>query len=360
MEKLKGIDVSVWNGSIDWSQAKKEIDFAILRAGYGREVSQKDQKFEANYSGCKANKIPMGVYWYNYAKTPADAKKEAAACIKVLKNRTFDYPVWYDVEEPSVLSTGKNNVSELTKVFCEALKEAGYKAGIYSSYSGLKNSFTDEVKNTYDVWVAHVGNGGAPLSSTSYPDHKEMWQYSWKGKIAGIRGDVDMDYCYKDYTTKEEKVEEKPVEVKSEIKPAASKNIDITYISCIGTWLGEIKNCNDIDDNGYSGLKGFPISGLAVKASEGTVRYRVHLKNGKWCGWITKYDLSDWNYGIAGFFGRVIDGIQVELLGCPGYQVVYRVAPVGRDYYPWVKGLEDYAGLFGNPIDRIQMKIEKV
>ena len=76
--------------------------------------------------------------------------------------------------------------------------------------------------------------------------------------------------------------------------------------------------------------------------------------------WITKYDLSDWSLGIAGLPGRVIDGIQVELLDCPGYQVVYRVAPKNGNYLPWVKGLEDYAGSYRTQIDRIQMKIEKV
>ena len=368
MEKLKGIDVSVWNGSINWSQAKKEIDFAILRAGYGRETSQKDQKFDANYGGCKANKIPIGAYWYNYAKTPADAKKEVEACIKVLKGKTFDYPIWYDIEEPSVLSTGKENVSAIAKVFCEALKEAGYKVGIYSSYSGLKNSFTDEVKNMYDVWVAHVGNGGAPLSETGYPGHKEIWQYSWKGNIAGISGDVDEDWCYVDYlkkkeeSVKEEKIEEKKSESKKEEKEKTEKTIDVYYsVYSNGRWLGEIKNFNEIDDMGYAGIARNSITGLTVKATQGTIKYRVHAGGlNKWFSWIDKSDRNDWETGIAGTTNYWIDEIQMELVDAPGYQVEYRVSVVNKGYLPWVRGLEDYAGLRGFVIDKIQIRIVKV
>jgi GH25 family lysozyme M1 (1,4-beta-N-acetylmuramidase) len=110
-------------------------------------------------------------------------------------------PVWYDIEENSVFATGKANVSKIAEVFCEALKAAGYKVGIYSSYYTFKTYFTEEVKNKYDIWLAHVGNGGYPLSQTGYDGHKEMWQYSWKGVIKGIKGDVDEDWCYKDYTS---------------------------------------------------------------------------------------------------------------------------------------------------------------
>lgn len=367
MVKLKGIDVSVWNGNINWSQAKKEIDFAILRAGYGRETSQKDQKFDANYNGCKANGIPMGAYWYNYAKTPDDAKKEATACIKILKGKTFDYPVWYDIEEPSVLSTGKENVSVIAKVFCEALKEAGYKVGIYSSYSGLKNNFTDEVKGMYDVWVAHVGNGGAPLSETGYPGHKEIWQYSWKGNIAGINGDVDEDWCYVDYLekkeepVKEEKVEEKKPEPKKEEKKKPEKTIDVYYAVYSGCWYSTIKNYDETTPMGYAGLDTANISGLTARATEGTLKYRVHVKGSKWLNWISESNSMDWGFGVAGIKGQVIDGIQLNLEDVPGYQVEYRVSTAyTKDYLPWVRGLEDYAGLFGQPIDKIQIRIVKV
>lgn len=367
MAQLKGIDVSQWNGSINWYQAKSAIDFAILRIGYGREVSQKDIKFDANYSGCKTNKIPMGGYWYNYAKTVEDAKREADACIKVLAGRKFDYPLWYDIEENSVFATGKENVSKIAEVFCEALKAAGYKVGIYSSYYTFQTYFTEDVKKKYDIWLAHVGNGGAPLSNTGYPGHKEMWQYSWTGKIPGINGNVDEDWSYVNYAEKEdEDVKPTPEPVKPEpIKPEppkpVEKTIDTFYSVYTRRWLGEIKNTNDVNENGYAGIENAYIAALAARASEGTLRYQVHTKNGRWYSWITQSNKNDWINGVAGYPGWVIDGIQMELLGVPGYQVMYRVSTVNSTgYLPWVKGLEDYAGLYGQPIDKIQIKIVKV
>lgn len=366
MAQLKGIDVSVWNGSINWAQTKKEIDFAILRIGYGREVSQKDTRFEANYAGCKANNIPVGGYWYNYAKTVDDAKREAEACIKCLSGRKMDYPVWYDIEENSVFATGKANVSKIAEVFCEALKAAGYKVGLYSSYYTFQTYFTDEVKGKYDVWLAHVGNGGAPLSNTGYPGHKEMWQYSWKGKYSGINGDVDEDWSYVDYAKKEEE-DTKPEPTPEPVKPVdppkpVEETIDVVYSAYIpGRWLGEIKNCNDVNTNGYAGIENTLVSGFGAKASKGTLKYRVHVKNGnKWYSWIDQYNKADWNNGVAGYPGCTVDGLQMELVGAPGYQVMYRVSLFGTGtYLPWVKGLEDYAGLYGKAIDKIQVKIVK-
>lgn len=367
MAQLKGIDVSVWNGSINWALTKKEIDFAILRIGYGREVSQKDARFEANYAGCKANGVPVGGYWYNYAKTVDDAKKEAQACIKCLNGRKLDYPVWYDIEENSVFATGKANVSKIAEVFCEALKAAGYKVGLYSSYYTFKTYFTDEVKNKYDIWLAHVGNGGAPLSNTGYPGHKEMWQYSWKGRYSGINGDVDEDWSYVNYAEKKDddvKPAPTPIEPVKPVKPV-EKTIDVIYSAYIpGRWLGEIKNCNDVNTNGYAGIENCVVSGFGAKASEGKLRYRVHVKTygggGKWLGWIDQFNKADWNNGVAGYPGYTVDGIQLELTGVSGYQVMYRVSLFGTGkYLPWVKGLEDYAGLYGNAIDKIQIKIVK-
>lgn len=362
MAQLKGIDVSIWNGSINWAQTKKEIDFAILRIGYGREVSQKDTRFEANYAGCKANNIPVGGYWYNYAKTVDDAKREAQACIKCLNGRKFDYPIWYDIEENSVFATGKANVSKIAEMFCEALKAAGYKVGIYSSYYTFKTYFTEEVKNKYDIWLAHVGNGGAPLSNTGYPGHKEMWQYSWKGRYSGINGDVDEDWSYVDYAAQGggEPIPEPPKPVDPP-KPV-EKTIDVVYSAYIpGRWLGEIKNCNDVNTNGYAGIENCVVSGFGAKASEGNLKYRVHIRNGnRWLSWITQFNKADWNNGVAGYPGYTIDGIQLELEGVAGYQVMYRVSYIGSNgYLPWVKGLEDYAGLYGKPIDKIQIKIVK-
>lgn len=364
--QMKGIDVSVWNGKIDWAKAKEDIDFAILRAGFGKYTSQKDGQFEKNYSGCKETHIPIGAYWYSYATTVEDAKREAQACIEVLKDKEFDMPIWYDIEENNTFKTGKTNVSKIVETFCETMKAAGYKTGIYASLYALKNYFTEEVKDKYDIWLANVGKDGAPLDKTTYDGHKEMWQFSWKGNINGIKGDVDVDWCYKDYSVTEKPEPAKPApSVAPKKDDVKNDKIDVTYSAYIGRWLGIITNCNDINSNGYAGIKNRGISGIAVKASQGAIRYRVHTVNGKWLGWMTSFNQGNWATGVAGIAGRNIDGIQAELVGAPGYQIEYRVSTYQtKDYLSWIRGYGGgamgYAGIYGQTIDRIQMRIVKI
>ena len=189
-----GIDVSRWQGQIDWKNVK--TDFAIIQAGFGREVSQKDTQFEANYNGCKANNIPCGAYWYNYAKTPEDAEKEAAACLEIIKGKKFEYPIYYDVEKQTVLNLGKARVSAIIRAFLKKVESAGYFVGLYMAASHLNSYVEDDIKKRYAVWVAHI-NTNKPSYSGTYG----IWQYSWEGRINGISGDVDTDYAYVDYPT---------------------------------------------------------------------------------------------------------------------------------------------------------------
>ena len=187
----KGIDVSKHQGKIDWTKVK--TDFCIIRAGFGKELSQKDPQFENNYAGCKANKIPVGAYWYSYAMNESEAKKEAQTCLAVIKNKQFEYPIYFDIEETKQYKLGKAKCSAIARVFLDTIEKAGYYVGIYSSKNGLENYIDKSVRERYAVWVANVG-----VSQTSYRG-AAMWQYSWTGKHSGIKGDVDCNYCYIDY-----------------------------------------------------------------------------------------------------------------------------------------------------------------
>ena len=191
----KGIDVSAHQGKIDWK--KVNVDFAILRAGFGKVISQKDEQFEANYSGAKAAGIPVGAYWYSYAMTPDEARQEADVFLEVIKGKQFEYPVYFDIEEQKQLALGKEKVSAIIKAFLEKVEKAGYWVGLYMSASPLTDCVTDDIKSRYAVWVANVG-----VSKPSYSGTYGMWQYSWKGSVPGINGDVDMDYAYVDYPAK--------------------------------------------------------------------------------------------------------------------------------------------------------------
>lgn len=192
---FKGIDVSKHQGKIDWQKVKADdVQFAIIRAGYGREISQKDPRFEENYAGCKAAGIPVGVYWYSYAMSAEEAKIEAQVCIEAIKGKQFEFPIYFDIEEKKQLALGKEKCSEIAKAFLETVENAGYWVGIYSSKSHLENYITDDIRNRYAVWVAHYG-----VAKTTYSGTFGMWQKSSTGNVNGITGNVDINECYIDY-----------------------------------------------------------------------------------------------------------------------------------------------------------------
>lgn len=210
----KGIDVSRHQGNINWGHV--DADFAIIRAGYGREVSQKDGQFENNYAGCKSNKIPVGCYWYSYALDAEDAKREAKACLEVIKGKTFEYPIYFDIEESSQAELSADKVTEIIKAFCDEVEKAGYWVGVYSFANFLTNKLKD--KNRYAVWVAHTNT-----AKPNYNGNYGMWQYSHTGRVKGISGDVDLNYCYFDYPTAIKKAGLNGFKKKSEDKKSEDK-----------------------------------------------------------------------------------------------------------------------------------------
>lgn len=188
----KGIDVSKWQGSIDWDKvAASGVDFAIIRAGYGSSASQKDAKFEANYKGAKAAGLMVGAYWYSYATTKSGAKKEAVACLEVLDGKEFDLPVYFDQEyEKSILALSTSTRTTLCKTFANAIKDAGYLPGIYASSSWFKSQLNASELTDYSIWTAQYA------SKCTCPVDYDIWQYSSSGSVSGISGKVDMNYMY--------------------------------------------------------------------------------------------------------------------------------------------------------------------
>lgn len=191
---INGIDVSEHQGIIGWDMVN--TGFVIIRAGYGREITQKDKQFENNYASCKRRGIPCGAYWYSYATTVEDAKKEAAVCLEVLKGKKFEYPIYFDIEEKRQLDLGRDACSAIAKAFLETVEKAGYWVGIYSSQSHLETYINEDVRKRYAVWVAHYG-----VSKTTYKGDFGMWQKSSNGNMSGINTAVDINECYIDYPT---------------------------------------------------------------------------------------------------------------------------------------------------------------
>ena len=195
-EDMKGIDVSVHNGKIDWQKVRAAgIDFAILRAGYGRLASQRDNRFEENYAGAKAAGIPVGAYWYSYAMDEDEARQEADVFLSVIKGKQFEFPVYFDLEEKKQFDLGKEKVSAIMRAFLERVEAAGYFVGLYGSASSLVTHTADDIKSWYTIWLAHW------VDQTNYSGAYGIWQHSEKGKVAGINGNVDLDIGYKDFPT---------------------------------------------------------------------------------------------------------------------------------------------------------------
>jgi GH25 family lysozyme M1 (1,4-beta-N-acetylmuramidase) len=189
------IDVSKHNGKIDWKKAAQSgVKAAIIRAGYGRVMSQKDPRFEENYKCAKENGIEVGAYWYSYATTPADAEKEAALCLKVIKGKQFEYPIFFDIEENRHLVLTKEECGEIVSAFCNCLEKNGYFAGVYSFDYFFLSNLDMNIPKRYAAWVANV-SGKEPQYCAPYG----MWQYSWIGNVDGISGDVDLNKVFKDY-----------------------------------------------------------------------------------------------------------------------------------------------------------------
>ena len=192
---VSGIDVSKWQGKIDWKKVKAAgVEFALLRAGYGDTLSypyQIDPEFERNYKSCKENSMPVGVYWYSYATTVEMAQQEAKSCIAVLEGKQFEYPIYYDVEELRIFNSGKTN--EIIRAFCSAMEKAGYWVGIYIYRFALEKYVLPEVASRYAVAVAEYAD------KCNYKGQYGIWQNSSTWRVDGISGDVDHDWCYVDY-----------------------------------------------------------------------------------------------------------------------------------------------------------------
>lgn len=187
----KGIDVSTWQGDVDYGKVKKDgIEFVIIRAGFGREPSQVDNCFEKNYKNAKAAGLKVGAYWYSYAVSVNDARLEADACMQVLKGKTFDLPIFYDIEERFQFNKGKSFCSQIAIAFCDKLKSSGLRPGLYMSISPLCNYITDEVQKAYPLWIAQYNN------VCQYDGNYAVWQYSDSGKVSGVDGNVDMNYLH--------------------------------------------------------------------------------------------------------------------------------------------------------------------
>lgn len=194
----QGIDVSEHQGRIDWDAVKASgIDFAILRVGFGAPSfrGRVDYQFNRNISECERLGIPYGVYLYSYAWDDRQAAEEASMVIDCLSGHNPRLPVYYDLEDNSIIANGRQSgIASRAQVFCNRISAAGYKPGIYANLNWFNNILTDSVfkSGSWDHWIAQYN------WRCDYTGKYSFWQYASNGRVPGINGNVDVNYAYVD------------------------------------------------------------------------------------------------------------------------------------------------------------------
>jgi len=331
-EKKFVIDVSEHQGVIDWNKVKSKIDGAIIRCGYGDDItSQDDKQYVRNLSECERLKIPKGIYLYSYATTETQAKSELAHILRLIKGHTFELPIFLDCEEAGTESFAP----KACKIICDGVKAAGFTPGVYSSLFWW-NTYLTEVTE-YVRWVAQWS------SVCTYNGIYSLWQYSETGKVDGIGTAVDMNYLYDNIeeTAAADTVENTNTTAttnKTDTANIGTSSLDIRYqvYTDKSGWLPVVKNLED-----YAGVDGEPIKGIRVYLDGDTLAVQTHhMANGN----IDKLTI---------FAGK--------------HTIRYRVRTIGsKDYFSWMENKKDtggssdtFAGESGKSIDRLQIIVKE-
>lgn len=338
---LKGIDVSSHNGDINWGLVKSQIDFAIIRLGYGDNIEgQDDRYFLNNVNGCINNNIPFGVYIYSYATNivgNASIQSEIEHTKRQLsKISQKPFCVYIDMEDDSTVKLGKSQLTNFALEYCKQITQAGYKTGVYANENWFKNylNCSTIASYGYSIWCAKYSSN-KPVISSNY----DIWQYTSEGRLNGINTVVDMNNMYNNI------IDYKPTPQQFEITYQIWDDVLNRWLSnvindrdyagiyghdvcCVyananngnvwlrvhyknGNWLTEVKNRTD-----YAGLYNKPIDGFMIKSDTKQLKYRVHLRRQKrWLPWVTGYSTKDSYNGFAGIIGQEIDAIQIKGLG---------------------------------------------
>ena len=189
-----GIDVSQYQGQIDWELVQKHIDFAILRCGYGQDIpGQDDPTFKRNADECTRLGIPFGVYLYSYATNEREALSEAKHVMRLIQDYKMEYPIYLDLEDPRVGRLTNEQIERNCRVWADELAKNNYFPGFYASYYWWTSKLTGAFFTRYTRWVARYAE---ELGAEGF----DMWQYTSTGSVPGIEGDVDLNISFKDYS----------------------------------------------------------------------------------------------------------------------------------------------------------------
>lgn len=192
-----GIDVSEWNGNINWYSIKNSgVKYAFIRTGFGRsDNGRADYYFNQNYAGARAAGVYVGAYHYSYARSTDDARREAQLCISILKGKNLDLPIAFDAEDSSTLGTlSKSEITDIICTFCDTVQAAGYQPMVYANLNWLNNKIDYSRISKYKIWLAQYN------TQPTYSNNFDFWQYSSRGQISGNGSQyVDLDRSYSNW-----------------------------------------------------------------------------------------------------------------------------------------------------------------
>ncbi|MCC8081989.1 MAG: hypothetical protein LIO80_08310 [Lachnospiraceae bacterium] len=323
----KGIDVSKWQGQIDWEKVKAAgIDFAIIRCGYGVDNSAYDDEYwEYNASECERLGIDYGVYIYSYATSTADAASEAQHALRLLKDHSPTYPVYLDMEDNSTISVGNAMLGNIAETFCDTVSASNYDVGIYANKNWWNTYLTSSVFDniSWSKWVAQYN------ATCTYTGSYDMWQCSSTGTVDGIDGYVDIDFW-----------------VSTDADPVETDDSDIiSYRTHMQTY-----GWQDWVENGYqSGTTGLSKRMEAIQISVGDsyddlgVTYCVSSQTYGWMDYVSDGETA----GTTGK-SKYIEAIRIKLTGdaAGDYDIYYRVHCQTYGWTGWAKNGEA-AGTYG-------------
>ena len=235
---MNGIDVSKHNGAVNWTSAATAIDFAIIRAGYGKTYV--DPWFERHLAGAQAAGLRVGVYHYSYALTVEDARVEARHLLDVINGRKFDMPLWFDMEDADGykkkhgFTFSRANISAITQAFIDTIRAAGYQCGVYASKSWLK----DYIKVDADaIWLAQWA------SKPTYTGKVDVWQNSDSGTVPGVTGKVDTNVLYTEFWKEQEEEEEMKTYKHTTEMPEWARD---TFVRLVNAGIVAVDNAGEI------------------------------------------------------------------------------------------------------------------
>lgn len=352
----RGIDVSKWNGSIDWNNVKSSgIDYVMIRAGYGS--STVDPNFKSYIEGASAAGLKIGVYWFSYATSVDKARIEAEKCLQTISpyKDKISYPVYFDYEYASVdyatdngITITKDLASQMANTFINTIKSSGYDTGLYTNKDFSSKYFDTELLYSNNLWIAQYN------SQCTFDKPYMMWQYTDKGSVNGINGYVDMNYTY---------LKSMKYDYTGNVPPSNDGNLDTTTPNSINykTHIEDYGWQNWTSNGQTSGTTGQnkQVESIEIKLSNAPsgakVLYQTHVEDYGWLDW--KYDGQP--SGTTGQ-NKQVEAIKIKLENMNGYSVEYRVHVEDYGWLDWQYDGE-IAGTVGEnkKVEAIEIRIIK-